>query len=137
MRKFKANSSVIDTVFFENNNLIIKFNGGTYYKYKGVSESIFEAFGNAESSGLFFNKYIKHNFPYEKIDFVEPTEEKKENTTEDLMEILANIFGGTNANIGNIANLNKVISNVNESSKTVNIPYINGKVKRIIVVEFE
>ena len=139
MRKFKADSSVINTVFYENNNLIIKFNSGAYYKYKGVTEEIFDQFRMADSQGAFFNKVIRPLYPYEKIDFVEPaeqpaTEQPKMTINgipvgQDFLNFIASFADNEASNIG------AIISRIGEA-KIANIPN-NAKIKKITIIEFE
>ena len=73
MRYFKANSSVIDTVFEQGKDLVVKFNSGAYYRYAGAGP-LFEDFADSESRGQYFNQKIKGVYPYEKVNFQEPAE---------------------------------------------------------------
>jgi hypothetical protein len=48
--------------------LLIRFKGGSVYRYDGVPEAIVSSFREAASKGTFFGKNIKQSFPYRKID---------------------------------------------------------------------
>lgn len=137
MRKFKADSSVINTVFYENNNLIIKFNSGAYYKYKAVDESVFNAFEAADSQGIFFNKFIKPYYAYEKIDFVEPAEQPA--AEQSKMTINGIPVGQDFLNfIASLTASEAVVGNATADAKTIAIPaYATGKIKKITIIEFE
>lgn len=49
-------SSTYDTQTLE---LIVTFNGGSSYKYEGVSEQDYNSFVSGESTGKAFNEYIR------------------------------------------------------------------------------
>jgi hypothetical protein len=47
--------------------LVVKFNDGKTYKFKGVSKSVFTRLLNAGSKGESFNRMIKNKYEHEKI----------------------------------------------------------------------
>jgi hypothetical protein len=48
--------------------LEIKFVAGTVYRYRGVSQDVFEDFRQAPSKGAFFNRHIKDAYPFEQME---------------------------------------------------------------------
>ena len=55
-------SSMIDTIGYEDEVLWIVFTSGKCYVYAGVPEEIFNDMMNAESIGKFFHGHIKNNY---------------------------------------------------------------------------
>lgn len=47
--------------------LVVKFNDGKTYKFKGVSKSVFTRLMNAGSKGESFNRMIKNKYEHEKV----------------------------------------------------------------------
>lgn len=54
-------SSMINASTYDSStgDLLVTFNGGSIYKFNGVTESDYDAFSNAESVGKSFNEYIR------------------------------------------------------------------------------
>ena len=54
-------STMIQSSSYDNQSLefIVSFNGGSSYKYEGVSEEDYSNFVNGESTGRAFNEYIR------------------------------------------------------------------------------
>ena len=48
--------------------LEIEFITGSVYRYRGVSQDVFEDFRQAASKGGFFNAYIKNAYAFEQVD---------------------------------------------------------------------
>lgn len=63
-------SSAIEKYFFKKDtrSLIIVFVSGIAYRYKNVPETIFKEMKRALSKGIFFNRYIKDRYAFEKIE---------------------------------------------------------------------
>lgn len=72
-------SSNVEAVAWEDETLYVKFLNGTYYKYNGVSQEVYNNLVTADSVGKFLNQNIKGVFSYEKIDY---TGEKGEKANE-------------------------------------------------------
>lgn len=47
--------------------LEITFVSGAVYVYKEITLTVFERFRQAKSKGIFFNKYIKPKFTFERV----------------------------------------------------------------------
>jgi len=47
--------------------LVVAFVSGSIYRYRGVSEDVFEDFRAAPSKGAFFNEHIKGAYQFEQI----------------------------------------------------------------------
>jgi hypothetical protein len=47
--------------------LEIEFIGGRIYRYLRVSSEVYQRFIGADSKGMFFNRFIKGRFDYERI----------------------------------------------------------------------
>jgi hypothetical protein len=45
--------------------LEVEFVTGRVYRYRGVSQDVFDAFRQAPSKGAFFNAHIKDAYPWE------------------------------------------------------------------------
>jgi len=67
MKYVKVLSTDIDKVAIEGSDLIIKFNSGGTYSYKGAAKE-FQNLINASSKGKYFHTRIKNNYEYEKIE---------------------------------------------------------------------
>ena len=63
----KVNSSAIEKIGYQNNELFIKFITGKMYIYNGVPTNIYNKFINAESKGKFFINNIKDRYNYQKV----------------------------------------------------------------------
>ena len=68
MRLEKVESSVISSVAYDNNTLIIKFVSGGIYAYSGVPFNIYDNFLKAESKGKYFLSDIKDRYNYIRLD---------------------------------------------------------------------
>lgn len=49
-----------------NENLYVKYNQGTEYRYLKVPKNIYEDFKNAPSKGSFMNSMIKNKYEFQK-----------------------------------------------------------------------
>jgi len=47
--------------------LEVEFVSGSIYRYRGVSQDMFEDFRQAPSKGAFFNQHIKDAYPWEQV----------------------------------------------------------------------
>ena len=48
--------------------LEVEFVTGRVYRYRGVSQDVFEDFRQAPSKGAFFNKHIKDAYAWEQVE---------------------------------------------------------------------
>ncbi len=48
--------------------LIIEFVSGAIYHYKQVPPSIYRAFKDSESKGVYFNDHVKDKFHFERVN---------------------------------------------------------------------
>jgi hypothetical protein len=48
--------------------LEVEFVSGRIYRYRGVSQDIFEDLRQAPSKGTFFNQHIKDAYPWEQVE---------------------------------------------------------------------
>ena len=48
--------------------LEVEFVTGAVYRYRGVSQDVFEDFRQAPSKGAFFNRHIKDAYPWEQVE---------------------------------------------------------------------
>ena len=48
--------------------LEVEFVTGRVYRYRGVSQDVFEDFRQAPSKGAFFNQHIKNAYPWEQVE---------------------------------------------------------------------
>jgi len=71
----KVDSSSIDSVIYEDGNLVVNFKTGSSYVYYEVPEELYEKLLKADSVGSFFSKKIRHSFDYFK--HVPKSKEKK------------------------------------------------------------
>jgi hypothetical protein len=62
-----VDSSVIKSVDYKRRTMLIEFNSGNKYKYKGIPRNLFDAFKNAPSIGQYFNRYIKDKYQFERV----------------------------------------------------------------------
>uniref|UniRef100_A0A6M3IE86 Putative RNA binding domain protein n=1 Tax=viral metagenome TaxID=1070528 RepID=A0A6M3IE86_9ZZZZ len=67
MKKIKADSSNLDSFWYEGGKLTIEFKSGSTYTYHEVPEDIFEGLKKAESQGRYFYKNITNKFKYNKL----------------------------------------------------------------------
>ena len=51
----------------ETSTLEIAFRIGGVYRYSGVPVAIYQELLKAPSQGLYFDRHIKHQYPYQKI----------------------------------------------------------------------
>ena len=63
----EVNSSNIRSIDHDGNNLIVEYKSEVKYRYKNVSNDLFESLRLAESKGRFMNSEIKGKFDYERI----------------------------------------------------------------------
>lgn len=64
------NSSNLRAVSHQGDTLYVQFlSGDAIWKYTGVPASIFEQMMGADSKGSFFSKFIKSQYPAEKLEF--------------------------------------------------------------------
>ena len=64
MELTKVESSNINSVGYDNEDLLVKYNSGTVYRYKKVPKNIYEEFIKAESKGRYMNSNIKGKYEY-------------------------------------------------------------------------
>lgn len=48
--------------------LEVEFVSGAVYRYRGVSQEMFETFRQAPSKGAYFNHHIKDAYPWERVE---------------------------------------------------------------------
>ena len=48
--------------------LEVEFVSGTVYRYRSVSQDVFEDFRQAPSKGAYFNQHIKDAYPWEQVE---------------------------------------------------------------------
>jgi hypothetical protein len=65
-----VSSSTIAAIGYdeETGTLEVEFVSGTVYRYRGVSQDVFEDFRAALSKGRFFNWHIKDAYPWEGVE---------------------------------------------------------------------
>jgi len=68
MNLTEVNSSNINKVGYDNNDLLVEYKSGVLYKYLNVPKKLYEEFLNSESKGRFMNSNIKGKFEYSKIE---------------------------------------------------------------------
>ena len=63
-------SSNVNAIGYNENNqeVYIRFNNGTTYKYSNVPIQEFEGLKNAPSIGSYLHRNIKGSYPYERVD---------------------------------------------------------------------
>ena len=66
MEMIRVNSSNVQAIGYDGQDLYVKYNSGTY-RYIGVSKKLFEDLKNAESKGKFMNQFIKDYFKCERL----------------------------------------------------------------------
>ena len=73
--KHTTSSVIIDSTslaaaaYDEHQSLLqLRFQDGGCYEYAGVSAEVFHGLVQAESKGTYFNRFIRHAFPYAKLD---------------------------------------------------------------------
>lgn len=67
MEMYPLHSTNIDSAGYDQGNLIIQFTNGDRYVYHGISPELFRAFINAPSHGQFFHKFIKNEYPFDRL----------------------------------------------------------------------
>ena len=60
-------SSFIQSLDYDNNELIITFTNGKRFKYANVPQGTVNDLVNAPSTGTAFHRYIKRQFSYEEL----------------------------------------------------------------------
>lgn len=66
----EVESSNIEALGHDGENLGVEFRNGSIYLYQGVSEAIFDQLVNAASVGCTFNELIKSkpsDYPYQRV----------------------------------------------------------------------
>jgi hypothetical protein len=65
-----VDSSVIEAIWWNPDSKIlhVRFLSGSYYLYYEVSKYRYYSFRHAESKGRYFNKFIKPNYRYRRVD---------------------------------------------------------------------
>lgn len=71
MKMIKVNSSNIESIGYEKNDLFVEFKTGNIYKYSNVEKTLYEDFLKSESKGQFLNSFIKNNYKYSRLYLVE------------------------------------------------------------------
>lgn len=71
MKMIKVNSSNIESIGYEGNDLIVQFKTGNIYKYFNVEKTLYESLLNSDSKGQFLNSFIKGNYKYSRLYLVE------------------------------------------------------------------
>lgn len=63
-------SSVIAGYSYDKEEQVLRivFVSGMVYLYKGVPPSIFESFKRSGSKGIYFNRFIKNRYAFERVD---------------------------------------------------------------------
>lgn len=63
-------STVIAKMEYEEGEMVLKitFTTGLVYVYKNVPLSIYHAFRSSGAKGIYFNKYIKEKYAFEKVN---------------------------------------------------------------------
>lgn len=63
-------SSVIAGYSYNKDEQILRivFVSGLVYLYKGVPPAIFESFKRSGSKGIYFNQFIKNQYPFERTN---------------------------------------------------------------------
>lgn len=69
MLRKDVTSSNIKCIGHDGDDMLILFNSGVAYRYKGVPKIVYELATEAESVGQFFHHQIKGKFTYEKLAF--------------------------------------------------------------------
>lgn len=67
MELTKVNSSNIDSIGFENDELFVKFKNNNIYKYDKVPKELYEKFLTAESPGRFLKEHVLNKYAYTKL----------------------------------------------------------------------
>ena len=69
MERTAVQSREIAIIGFEpqTSTLEVAFRNGGVYHYSGVSEDVYKALMAAPSLGKYFEKNIKHQYPYQKL----------------------------------------------------------------------
>lgn len=65
MRNLK--SGMVDTVFWNNNTLIVRFNTNQVYAYEGVPQHVYTNMIAAQSKGRFFLQEIKNRYAFTRL----------------------------------------------------------------------
>ena len=61
-------SSNIQSVGYDQGNLLVDFKNGRRYVYHGVSLALFNGLVHAPSVGKFFDQSIKNRYPCDRLD---------------------------------------------------------------------
>ena len=64
----KVESSNIEKVGHDNEDLYVTYKSGNTYKYLGVPKEVYNNLLESESKGRFMNSAIKENYKYTKVD---------------------------------------------------------------------
>ena len=76
----KVESSNIDMIGYDDNQIFVQFKGGGIYKYNKTDLDVFNEMKKSESVGKFLNTKIKNVYEFNKLEDVELT--KKEQITD-------------------------------------------------------
>ena len=65
-----VSSSTVAAIGYDDDAEIleVEFVSGAVYRYRGVSQDVFEDFRRAPSKGIFFNRHIKEAYPWEPVE---------------------------------------------------------------------
>lgn len=65
-----VSSSSIASIGFDDDSetLEVEFVSGSVYRYRGVSQAVFDAFRTAPSKGTYFNAHIRDAYPWDRVE---------------------------------------------------------------------
>ncbi len=66
-KMISVESSNLDSVGYDGQNLFVEFRSGSIYVYYGVPKQLYNELLDANSKGIFLNRNIKDIYPFEKI----------------------------------------------------------------------
>lgn len=67
MEMIKVESSNVERIGWEDNNLFVEYKGGNLYKYENVTREIYLELLGSKSRGHYLNESIKGKYTYTKI----------------------------------------------------------------------
>ena len=67
MYKVNVESSNINSIGYENGELVVEFKGGSSYKYLDVPQEMFINMINSESKGKFLAENLKNKYEFIKL----------------------------------------------------------------------
>jgi hypothetical protein len=69
LREPVASSTIASIGYDEEREVLeVEFTSRAVYRYRGVSEEVFEGFLAARSKGTYFNQHIKDAYPWELVE---------------------------------------------------------------------